>query len=172
MDITITLLMTLSLESYLLGVVPAEIYAVWPSESIKAQAVLARTYAMYHVAHPRGREFNLYANERSQVYDPSKRRPETDSAVQSTNGIYIVAATGSIPLIEYVSKCGRNDCPYCCGQPGHKTKNNPDGVWPGRVCQYGMRAMALRDSDYQSIIRHFVGFDIQFKDMKEEVKSE
>src|SRR4030095_4945119 len=37
---------TVGLEQYLYGVVPAEMPASWPGEALKAQAVVARSYAL------------------------------------------------------------------------------------------------------------------------------
>lgn len=166
MEIVLVLL-SLPIEIYLYGVVAGEVYSSWPRQTLEAQAVLARTYALYNIEHPRGKGFHLYGDARSQNYEPSKRRLETDLAVENTKGIYIADMTGNIPLIEYVSKCGRSDCPYCQGKPGHTTKGNQSGVWPDRVCQYGMKVLALQGLDYQSIIRHFVGYEIQFMEREE-----
>lgn len=41
----------LPLENYLRGVVPAEVPASWPDETLQAQAVASRTYAMYEREH-------------------------------------------------------------------------------------------------------------------------
>ncbi len=38
------------LESYLRGVVPAEVYPHWADDTLKAQAVAARSYAVFHMA--------------------------------------------------------------------------------------------------------------------------
>ena len=35
------------IETYLRGVLPREIYATWPTEALKAQALASRTYALY-----------------------------------------------------------------------------------------------------------------------------
>jgi stage II sporulation protein D len=55
-----------SLEHYLYGVVPAEMPSTWPAEALRAQAVIARSYAL------RSRRpadlFDVYADVRSQVY--------------------------------------------------------------------------------------------------------
>ena len=54
------------LESYLWGVVTAEMPASWAAEALKAQAVVARSYALRN---RRGdRVFDLYPDTRSQVY--------------------------------------------------------------------------------------------------------
>jgi stage II sporulation protein D len=54
-----------ALEQYLYGVVPDEMPPDWPVEALKAQAVVARSYAL---ANRRSGEFDLYADVRSQVY--------------------------------------------------------------------------------------------------------
>ncbi|WP_051445389.1 SpoIID/LytB domain-containing protein [Desulfocurvus vexinensis] len=75
-----------ALETYLRGVVPAEMPAAWPAEAHKAQAVAARTYALAHRGAP-GRSFDLYADERSQVYlGQGRAAPATDRAVLATRG--------------------------------------------------------------------------------------
>nr|MBA2295917.1 hypothetical protein [Actinomycetota bacterium] len=55
-----------TLEAYLLGVVPGEMPRGWPLEALKAQAVAARTYAVRRLV--TGRSFDLYSDWRSQVY--------------------------------------------------------------------------------------------------------
>jgi stage II sporulation protein D len=56
----------LSLESYLQGVVAAEMPASWPAEALKAQAVVARSYALR--GRRSGERFDVYADTRSQMY--------------------------------------------------------------------------------------------------------
>src|SRR6185437_1537535 len=56
-------------DGYLMSVVPREMFPQWPLEAYKAQAIVARTYALY-VARtaPMGTNFDLFADTRSQVY--------------------------------------------------------------------------------------------------------
>src|SRR4051794_9022483 len=53
------------LEQYLYGVVPSEMPYTWHPEALKAQAVVARSYAL---ATRRSGAFDLYPDTRSQVY--------------------------------------------------------------------------------------------------------
>ena len=46
----VNLINIVDLEKYLRGVVPSEVYSGWPMETLKTQAVAARTYAVYHLA--------------------------------------------------------------------------------------------------------------------------
>lgn len=74
------------LETYLKGVIPGEMPSAWPLEALKAQAVTARTYAVAHIG-SRPLPFDLYADERSQVYrGQGAGTPATDTAVQLTRG--------------------------------------------------------------------------------------
>ena len=67
------------------GVVAQEMPSDWPDEALKAQAVAARSYALAHrVA---GKEFDLYADVRSQVYGGvAGESPRTTAAVEATEG--------------------------------------------------------------------------------------
>src|SRR6185436_16827080 len=69
---------TVGLESYLKGVVPAEMPSTWPAEALKAQAVAARSFALANLA--TGRPFDLYGDTRSQVFGGVKVENDATSA--------------------------------------------------------------------------------------------
>jgi stage II sporulation protein D len=72
------------LEAYLAGVVPDEVPSTWPPEALKAQAVVARSYAL---ASRRTGPFDLYADVRSQVYGGvNAEEPATTTAIGETSG--------------------------------------------------------------------------------------
>ena len=148
--------LTLELDEYLRSVVPAEMPALWDMEALKAQAVAARSYAMWRREHPRD-GFDLYADARHQVYDPSFIHECSDQAIKDTLGIYLIDADEPL-FAEYVKLCGRDDCIYCQGVPGTKDK-----AWPTRMCQYGARTMAQEGCNYREILNNYYG-DIQFSD--------
>lgn len=75
------------LEDYLYGVVPNEIAASWGIESLKAQAVAARTYAVYNIRPNSSYGYDLEDNQNSQVYwGYSYEKPSTNQAVDETKG--------------------------------------------------------------------------------------
>jgi stage II sporulation protein D len=75
-------------ESYLRGVVPAEMQASWPMEALKAQAVAARTYLLAH-ADPTA-SFDICATTDCQVYrGADSEHPRTDVAVTETAGLVL-----------------------------------------------------------------------------------
>lgn len=61
----------LPLEDYLVGVINSEISSTWPMESVKAQAVIARTYAVAKRIERHGSPYHLEATVMDQVYSGS-----------------------------------------------------------------------------------------------------
>lgn len=78
-------------ESYLKGVIMREMFPHWSLEAYRAQAVAARTYAIYESrTAPPGQSWNLYDDTRSQVYGGMKdETPIGNDAVDSTRGIVL-----------------------------------------------------------------------------------
>ncbi|ANA39734.1 MULTISPECIES: SpoIID/LytB domain-containing protein [Geobacter] len=58
----------LPLEDYLVGLINCEISSQWPMESVKAQAVVARTYAVYQKRARAGAVYHLESTVLDQVY--------------------------------------------------------------------------------------------------------
>lgn len=75
------------LEIYLQGVIPCEVIPSWAMDAIKAQAVAARTYAMYHKNGYEAAGYDVTDDIRSQVYRGySAETGSTNRAVQQTKG--------------------------------------------------------------------------------------
>jgi len=95
---------TLGLESYLKGVVPAEMPSAWPPEALKAQAVAARSYALANMT--TGRAFDLYGDTRSQVFGGVKvENSATNAAVDATKG-QVVLYKGKVADTLFFSTSG------------------------------------------------------------------
>jgi len=79
-----------NLETYLKGVLPAEMPSKWPMEALKAQAVAARTYALYQMAQNDNGRFHMLSNTIDQVYTGINSFNErTDIAVDETKGLVL-----------------------------------------------------------------------------------
>ncbi len=141
----------LELEEYLRGVVPAEMPGLWNMEALKAQAVAARSYAIWRRVIRDTEGFDLYADARDQVYNPHKIHERTDQAIQATAGLYLLR-DGEVFVSRYVSKCGRADCLYCDGENGYDDK-----PWHGRGCQYGFQHLAKLGYTFREILREYYG---------------
>lgn len=82
----------LDVESYLKGVLAKELFSDWHPEAYRAQAIIARTYALYEVkTNPTGRHWDLHPDVKSQVYGGMKAETEKATlAVQATRGAVVV----------------------------------------------------------------------------------
>ena len=99
----------IDVESYLRGVLRSELFPNWHDEAYKAQAIVARTYALYE-ARTDGvnRPFDVYADQRSQVYGGlSAETPRSREATEATAGIVVAyGATGHELIFKsYFSSC-------------------------------------------------------------------
>jgi len=91
------------LEQYLYGVVPSEMPFRWLPEALKAQAVVARSYAL---ATRRTGAFDLYPDTRSQVYlGIEHEKPSTNAAVNATAG-QVVLYEGQVAKTYFFSTSG------------------------------------------------------------------
>jgi stage II sporulation protein D len=94
----------IGLESYVRGVVSAEVPAGWPLAALEAQAVASRTYAL--TAHAGGARFDVYADARSQVYrGTAAETPETNAAVAATAG-QVVTYEGRLAITYFFASSG------------------------------------------------------------------
>lgn len=85
-----------AVDRYLRGVIPLEMPSTWPVEALRAQAIAARSYALYHV-HPSTGLFDVYDDTRSQVY--RGKRVETSAAnlaVSATAGTVLLSGTSLV----------------------------------------------------------------------------
>ena len=78
------------IEEYVKGVVPAEVSSTWHPEMLKAQAVAARTYALYQQMLSATREYDVVATVQDQVY---RGKQGVDAgilrAVEDTRGLVV-----------------------------------------------------------------------------------
>ncbi len=77
----------IDLEQYLYSVLGGEMNGNWPQEALKAQAVAARSYALYQRERAQGRIFDVGDTSAWQVYDGIvDEAPGTQLAVSATTG--------------------------------------------------------------------------------------
>lgn len=92
----------LDIESYLMGVLPSELPPWFHSTTYEAQAVVARTYALWELksAGPGRGFFDVYDDDRSQVYGGMGAESSTGRrAVTNTRGQVVVHDTAAGPRI-------------------------------------------------------------------------
>lgn len=91
----------LPLDTYLRGVVPREVPALWPGAAVRAQAVAARTYAAYERAHGSG-HYDLCDTAHCQVYGGVvDEHDASDAAIAAT--AHVVRVEGGEPIFAQFS---------------------------------------------------------------------
>jgi stage II sporulation protein D len=96
-----------ALESYLAGVVAKEMNPNWPLEALKAQAVVARSYALHKISESKVSRYHLENSEKHQVGGHIlEQTARTKEAVKQTAGQALVNKNGQIVPAFYHAKCG------------------------------------------------------------------
>ena len=102
----------LPLEDYLASVLPAKTMVVWPDDVIKAQAVAARSYAMYKMEQSEN-AYALLATDKELPYEGTGKRIEKSAVtklIQATKGQYLADAYGrAIEAVTTSSTGGRTE---------------------------------------------------------------
>lgn len=120
----------LALETYVRGVVSAEVSASWPLAALEAQAVASRTYAL--TAHAGGSRFDVYSDTRSQVYrGVAAQTPQTDAAVAATAGQIVTYKGKPVATYFFASSGGRTE-----NNENSFTGSEPEPWLRGVVDQY------------------------------------
>ncbi|QSR27633.1 SpoIID/LytB domain-containing protein [Nocardioides aromaticivorans] len=132
-----------SLETYLRGVVPREMPALWKAEALKAQAVAARSYAAYERANSSRGHFDVYDTTQSQVYGGAgDEQPQTDAAIAATRG-EIRAYGGTPAFTQFSSSNGgwtvKGSQPYLVARAD---PYDPVRTWHWTLTQAELRAAA------------------------------
>ncbi len=131
------------LESYLRGVLPREMPASWGNyggmEALKAQAVAARSYALYNQSKVRHSGYHLCDTEHCQVYGGMDREAaNTDRAIAQTRGEVLTYDRRIIAPFYHASNAGHTECsanvwgsklPYLKSRPDpYDDPSNPLGL--------------------------------------------
>ncbi|MEM1210081.1 MAG: SpoIID/LytB domain-containing protein [Planctomycetota bacterium] len=94
------------LEEYLPGVLARELYANWPEETFRAQAIAARSYALWERHRHQHRAHDLESTTASQAYVGLTQNPRANRAVAATRGT-VLSHDGRVVPAFYCSAVGR-----------------------------------------------------------------
>lgn len=148
----------LPLEDYLVGLINCEISSQWPMEAVKAQAVIARSYALYQREMRKNAPYHLESSVMDQVYDGCdiedsravRGVKETAGEVLTYNDVVIQAF--------YHSNCGGHTeaaenvwgmaVPYLQGVDCRYCLTAPSGKWEQKISLARIEAQ-LRSAGYQ-----------------------
>ncbi len=125
----------LALEDYLVGLINCEISSAWPIEAVKAQAVIARTYAINRRDARRTASYHLESSVIDQVYDGCAIEDSRARRGVSETAGEVLTHGGAVIQAFYHSNCGGRteasehvwgmalpylkgvDCQYCLNSP-------------------------------------------------------
>lgn len=98
----------IDLEEYLYGVLPQEVPVKWEMAALRAQAIVARTYALYKRKSQANGDYDLSAHYlQDQRYDGySAEHPRASLAVDETRGLVLTCAGTLIPAYYHAESAG------------------------------------------------------------------
>ncbi|MFH1414850.1 MAG: SpoIID/LytB domain-containing protein [Elusimicrobiota bacterium] len=139
----------LGVDGYLFGVLPVEVSPKWPIESLKAQAVVSRTYVLNNLGKYSKKGYDLSSDIFSQMYKGvDVEDSESNRAVIETKGI-VLAYKNELALAYFHSSCGGYTadvkevwgnaipymrgvtCPYCKDSPRYHWEKHISGEFIG-----------------------------------------
>ena len=97
-----------SLDDYLKGVVPSEMFPSWETEALRAFAIVARTFAVRSIRNNRhdGQAFDICNSTHCQVFTGMSRATDrTNAAVEYTSGL-VITHNGNLIQALYHSSSG------------------------------------------------------------------
>jgi len=131
------------LEAYVAGTVGREVYAFWSSETLKAQAVVSRTYALHERALRARRAFHVVGGTRGQVYGGvDAESPAVLAATQATRGEYLAWRSKPILAVFHSASGGQTAsaeevwgraAPYLVSLPVENEEDSPDSYWRASI---------------------------------------
>jgi stage II sporulation protein D len=142
-----------ALEPYVQGIVASEVYPSWPSEVLKAQAVIARTYALHQIERRAREPFDMESSVVSQRYRGGGAPERVRGAARDTAGEYLAFGGRPILAVYHSSAGGRTasasevwgeDLAYL---PGVASPDDaaPDYFWSYEIVRSDLGA-ALREA--------------------------
>ncbi|MBI2370756.1 MAG: SpoIID/LytB domain-containing protein [Deltaproteobacteria bacterium] len=146
-----------AVEAYLIGLINAEVSSTWHPEALKAQAVAARTYALYQKARRRDLPYHLESTVADQLYlGAGLEDARAAAAVRETTG-EVVTYRGQLILAAYHATSGGQTedaadvwgerFPYLEGVACRFDGASPDYHWRYRIRQEELERL-LRGASY------------------------
>ncbi len=147
----------IDIEDYLYGVLYHEVSHRWPMEVLKAQAIAARTFALYQKAQNKSQPYDLRNDIYSQVYGGrNSERWATTKAVNLTKGKVLTYDGRIFPAYYHATCAGHTedasnlwniDLPPLKGTACDFCKKSPHYRWTKEIGLWSLKAK-LKDAGY------------------------
>ncbi len=150
-------------EKYIAGVVAAETGDSWAVEALKAQAVISRTYAVYHKRLNEGNNYHITSSVLHQVYKGDSTDEIISSAVEETRGELLTYDGAPIEAFYHATCKGQTELPRAVWQKNYpyikstpcKGEDSPYDQWQRR---FGLdeiqKALGLNSLKDLQIVSH------------------
>ncbi|MHB2022612.1 MAG: SpoIID/LytB domain-containing protein [Mycobacteriales bacterium] len=144
---------TVDLEDYVEGVVPNESPSSWPAAALQAQAIAARSYALYH--YNSSLPWDICDNTYCQVYGGvSSEQSTTNAATVATTG-QVLDYNGAPILAMYSASNGgysvSGGMPYLPAQPDPWDVDSPEHSWTVQVAAARIAALYPQVATLQDV---------------------
>jgi stage II sporulation protein D len=133
----------LPLEAYVAGTVGREVYSFWDPETLKAQAVVTRTYALHERERRARRAFHVASGTHGQVYGGvAAETPPVLAATRATRGEYLAWRSKPILAVFHSASGGQTASaqevwgraePYLVSLPVANEEDSPDTYWRASI---------------------------------------
>lgn len=110
----------LNFESYIAGVISKEMPLSWPQEALKAQAVVARNYALHKMNINQNKDFDVRNDFWDQVFQPTDNI-KANKASSETKDIRLTDENGRTIQTFFHADCGGQTVPAWSVWPGSKS---------------------------------------------------
>ncbi len=154
---TLNVINIIGIEEYLYGVLKKEISPRWPKEALKAQAVAARTFAIFNMNKYIDKGYNICASTNSQAYGGVNHEdPLTNKAVDETRGVIIAYKGKPINAVYHSDSGGYTE--------------DSENVW-GSFLPY-LRSVESKFEEKVSPPHHTWSYSINEKDLIEKLQKQ
>jgi stage II sporulation protein D len=149
----------LPIEEYLIGLINCEISSQWPMEAVKAQAVIARSYAIYQKEARKNAPYQLESTVLDQVYDGCEIEDSRAARGVSETAGEVLTYDNRVIQAFYHSSCGGHteasenvwsiSLPYLKGVDCVYCMKTPSARWELTLPLKKIESL-LRDNGYQA----------------------
>jgi stage II sporulation protein D len=147
------------IEPYVAGVLPGEVPGRWHPEMFKAQAVAARTYALDKRRARQAQSFDVFDDQRSQVYrgaaDESDKVWNAVAATRGLVGTYRASGGQRLLPMYYHSTCGgaTSSPKIAFGEPGPKPLSGVECTYCRKSKYYSWEGVRISKREMTEALR-------------------